>query len=57
MAKTSNTFEALKADSSIYEHVFSIWGDRLKASKIFDNDDEDDWNIDFENGQKVLNAI
>jgi len=58
MSKATNTFEALKADSSIYEHVFAIWGDRFKSSKTFGNEkDEDNWQIDFDNSQKVLNDL
>ena len=58
MDQTKNTFEALKADSSIYEHVFAIWADRLKSSKTFGEEkDEDNWQIDFDNSQKVLNGL
>ena len=57
MDRSKNTFEALKADSSIYEHIFSIWGDRLKASKTFDDEDDAYWQIDFDNSQKVLNGL
>ena len=56
--QTEKTFEVLKADSSIYEHVFCIWGDRLKSSKTFGEEkDEDNWQIDFDNSQKVLDGL
>jgi len=50
MEQSNDTnFDALKADASIYEHIFKIWTERLMDDETFGTDNIDNWLIGFEN--------
>ena len=39
----------LMEDPSVKKHVFSHWKERIQEDQLFEDAEEEEWNVDFDN--------